>query len=146
MNVNVLLGIPHFFVDKRRIDVGSVVKVRGSPISYRGQRQLLAKRMIELRTTVEEVQAWESTARWKLDVLSKPWVLTRQQREDIDVELREEEARQRAKQKKHKLRDAKYAAKEARHWERRENKRKNLEEVFNAGALRGSETVKAPWE
>ncbi|GAB7363784.1 hypothetical protein MBLNU230_g4352t1 [Neophaeotheca triangularis] len=146
VDVNVLLGIPHFLVDKRPIDIGSIVKVRGSPISYRGQRQLLAKRMIELRSTAEEIQAWEGTARWKRDVLSKPWVLTREEREKVDQELREEEARQKARQKKHKSRDAKAAAREARHHEKREHKRRTMEEMLNAGALKGSETISAPWE
>ena len=68
-------------VELAGIDVGAVVKAKGTIGVFRGARQLLLERIAIVRTTNAEATAWTENTAFHDDVLSKPWNLSeREQR------------------------------------------------------------------
>jgi hypothetical protein len=61
------------------IDVGHVLDIKGSVGTFRENKQILAEKIVHLRSTEQEVVFWEKVAQLKQDVLSKPWVLDRRE-------------------------------------------------------------------
>ncbi|KAG0127439.1 telomere length regulation Stn1, partial [Tuber indicum] len=64
------------FDDLENVSLHSIIKAKGSLGEFRGNKQLLLRRIEVLRDTNDEVNAWTETIRFKKDVLSKPWYLT----------------------------------------------------------------------
>ena len=63
-------------VELAGIDIGVVVKAKGTIGVFRGARQLLLERIAIVRTTNEEAVAWTENTAFHDDVLSKPWNLS----------------------------------------------------------------------
>ncbi|KAL9043920.1 MAG: hypothetical protein Q9214_002909 [Letrouitia sp. 1 TL-2023] len=61
------------------IDIGSVVKVKGVVGEYRGEKQLMLERIFLIRTTTEEAAAWAEYSALHKKVLSKPWVVSKEE-------------------------------------------------------------------
>ncbi|RDA93880.1 hypothetical protein CP533_4515 [Ophiocordyceps camponoti-saundersi (nom. inval.)] len=59
------------------IDVGSVVDVKGGLSLFRDEKQIKIERIKRLRTTADELVLWERRAKFRRDVLDRPWVLER---------------------------------------------------------------------
>ncbi|RCI16179.1 hypothetical protein L249_2753 [Ophiocordyceps polyrhachis-furcata BCC 54312] len=59
------------------IDVGSVVDVKGCLSLFRDEKQIKIERIKRLRTTADELVLWEKRAKFRRDVLDRPWVLER---------------------------------------------------------------------
>lgn len=57
------------------VDVGSVVDVKGALTTFRDAKQLKVEKMIELRSTADEVRLWAKRSAFRRDVLEKPWVV-----------------------------------------------------------------------
>lgn len=57
------------------VDVGAVVDVRGRLSTFRGERQINVEKMVQLRSTEQELALWEKRAKFRRDVLDKPWML-----------------------------------------------------------------------
>lgn len=57
------------------IDVGSIVDVKGSLSTFRDEKQITIEKMVALRSTQQEVALWEKRAKFRNDVLERPWVL-----------------------------------------------------------------------
>lgn len=57
------------------IDVGSVVDVKGGLSTFRDEKQITIEKMHSVKCTAQEVSLWEKRARFRKDVLDKPWVL-----------------------------------------------------------------------
>lgn len=135
LNVNVDLGSPKVTIDGHLIDIGTVLKAKGTIDTFRSQRQLKLERVRIVKDTNEEVKAWQETANWKADVLSKPWVLTEAQKREVDVELERERVVEIEKSRVKKVKDAEHARKKRKYEERKEGKRRVLEGEFDKGAL-----------
>lgn len=146
VDVHVKLGWPSVLLDNKPVQLGDVVKVKGTIDSFRGVRQLELKRMFAVKDTNAEAQAWSEVAKWKTDVLAKPWVLSKADRDKVEAQIRYEERKDREHAKRKREWNAKVSDKRRRHDEKHEAKRRVEEARFNAGALRGSEVILAPWE
>ncbi|KAH9812969.1 Telomere regulation protein Stn1 [Teratosphaeria destructans] len=139
-NVTVTFGIgsPSLTIDAKLVDVGDVIKVKGTISTFRKIRQIEVKRMSVVKDTNAEAHHWSDMAAWRRDVLSKPWVLSTPQRYGIDEKIRKAEKAERERGQKKKAMGAKFEEKRKRHEARYEAKRVELEKVMNAGALYGS--------
>lgn len=135
LDVTVNLSTPHVYVDRHPLSIGTVIKVKGTIDSFRGKRQLKLERIWVVKDTNEEAKAWAETAQWKQDVLSRSWVLTESQRQEIDAQLEREALKEREREKKRKLVGNEYAAKKAKKLEKREEKRRRDEAKLDQGAL-----------
>jgi len=144
-NLNVITKLGSEFnitVGGQVLDIGTVVKVKGTVSEFRDFKQLELKRIWIVPTTNEEVRAWQETAAYKQKILSKPWRLTSSEhnkiKNDIKAERRKEREYERlkeeheARKKEQKKARAEYLAqKEARY----EARRRKEENIMNAGAL-----------
>jgi hypothetical protein len=143
-NVDVITeqGRYDVLVDKAALDIGTVIKVKGTISMFRNVRQLELKRIWIVRSTAEEIAEWEEGAKFKREVLNQPWVLSKErlrdlQQAELGKRLKREET-ERMEQKKHRYEAAKAAKRAERrkeHDERKEAKRKQQENVINEGAL-----------
>jgi len=141
LDAHVKFGAPSLFIDKNSVDIGSIIKAKGTIDSFRNTRQLKLERVSVVKDTSEEVEAWASTSAWKRNVLSKPWVMTLDRRKQLDKQMKHDEIRHAERSKKRRLYDAKDADRKRRKVEKTEEKRKQDELKFNAGALPGSNAV-----
>ncbi|KAF5546820.1 ob-fold nucleic acid [Fusarium napiforme] len=87
------------------IDVGCVVDVKGGLSTFRDERQLTIEKMTKVRGTAQEVTLWEKRAKFKSEVLEKPWVLRSSEirRCRKEAERSEEEAERKRKRIKAKV-------------------------------------------
>lgn len=143
-NVDIYSSIGTFEVriDDVPIDVATVVKAKCTISSFRGNRQLDLKKISVLKDTNEEIAAWRAQTQFKREVLSKPWVLTTEERAAFDAQKVEEEKaaryqakRDQIKQRAHRERKLEREEKRRLHEERTEVKRRAAEERFNQGAI-----------
>ncbi|KAH7342563.1 hypothetical protein BKA65DRAFT_537807 [Rhexocercosporidium sp. MPI-PUGE-AT-0058] len=63
------------------VDVGTVVKVKGRVNNYWNTIQLEAIKIEVLRCTDQEVRCWNEVAAFKREILSGPWVVTKEEEE-----------------------------------------------------------------
>ena len=143
-NVSVSTGLGDFDVqvDGASLDVGTVVKVKGTIAEFRGVKQIDVKSVRVLRSTAEEVGEWADLARWKADVLARPWYLGKrklrelQEADEADARRRvEEERAAQDRELSRKRRKVERLEKMRRHEDRHEMKRRKEEVIFNHGAL-----------
>jgi hypothetical protein len=143
-NVNIQGSLGRFdvLVDDVVLDTGTVVKAKGTIDEWRGTKQIKLERIQIVRSTAEEIQEWEDVARWKREILDKPWVLGREKLEEMEQKHRDDREKELEKQQrkeemkraylvKQRDRDAKRKA----HEEKRERRRRKEEVMMNAGAL-----------
>jgi hypothetical protein len=143
-NVNVIshLGVFKVTIDNQQVDIGTVIKTKGTLSEFRGAKQVELKRVWILSTTNEEAQAWAETATFKENILSKPWHLTSAEHRQITNEIKLERRKARdyerrkteheaKKREQRKTREA-YLAQKAAKLEVRHRK-ENI--MMNAGAL-----------
>ena len=146
-------GLPRVVIDSRVVvEVGMILRIKGTLDSFRNERQIELKLVRTIKDTNEESASWLDTAKWKRDVLSKPWVLTERDMREVDDLIREEDKRERDKQRKKREWAKKYEEKKRAfddkkkaHNEKKEAKREKQERQFNDGALDGSDVIPAPW-
>lgn len=141
LDIHVKLGLPALYIDKQLIEIGDVIKAKGTIDTFRNTRQLKLERMSIVKDTGAEVKAWAETAKWKRDVLSKPWVLTKEKRNEIDEQIRQNRIKERERSKKRRAFDEKHAERKKTRLEKVETKRKEAEMKYNAGALLGSSHI-----
>jgi len=143
-NVNVIsqFGVFEIAVDNRNLDIGTVLKAKGTISEFRGVKQLELKRVQIVSSTDEEAQAWAETAAFKSTVLSIPWRVTSAQHSEIQAKIKAD--KKRAKEYDKRIRDyqakrAEYEAKKAAHERqkelKREVRRRKEEAMMNAGSL-----------
>lgn len=89
-NVNIVspFGVFEVIVDNQRLDIGTVVKAKGTLSEFRGIKQVELKRVWVVTSTNEEAQAWAETARFKQEVLSHPWHLRSSKVKQIKDKIR----------------------------------------------------------
>ncbi|KAL8797171.1 MAG: hypothetical protein Q9195_000638 [Heterodermia aff. obscurata] len=85
-------------VDLTGVDVGSVIKIKGSIGTFRGTRQIQLERLWIVRTTNEEASAWSKTATFRRKVLSIPWVLADQEERRAKRKAEGYEAKRKARE------------------------------------------------
>ncbi|KAK5119739.1 hypothetical protein LTR85_007315 [Meristemomyces frigidus] len=146
VDVHINLGLPAVFLDDRPVEVGAVIKAKGTIDSFRNVRQLELKRMFIVKDTNAEAEEWAKMAELKRETLSRPWTLTQADRDMVDEKIRLEESEQREHASKKKEWDGRISEKRRRHDEKYELKRREKEIKYNAGALKGSNIILAPWE
>lgn len=66
-------------LDLTNIDVGSVVKIKGTVMVYREQMKIRLKAITIIRDTKAEVKCWNDAVAFRREVLAKPWVVTKEQ-------------------------------------------------------------------
>ena len=143
-NVNVRAGVGFFqvLVNDQVVDVGTVIKAKGTLTQFRHNMQLEMKRVSVVHTTAEEAQSWAQAAEFKENVLSRPWIITVQEQD----EFRQQEQRERQKaverersRREHRARKEqrldKHRAKLAQYEEREDRELRKLEKRYNEGAL-----------
>ncbi|KAG8623536.1 hypothetical protein KVT40_008512 [Elsinoe batatas] len=130
------------FLDGTTLQPGMVVKAKGTFSSFRGIRQVELKRLALIKDTAEEMAAWEAEARFKREVLARPWVLTEEERREIDEGWRKEDAQMKLEEARRELKGKERARKKevverkrAKREREEEGKRRVLEERMNEGAL-----------
>ncbi|KAF2274091.1 uncharacterized protein EI97DRAFT_382203 [Westerdykella ornata] len=143
-NVNVYSGLGNFavMVNGEEIDVGTVLKVKGTISEFRGNKQVELKRVWIVKTTDEEVKAWLETARFKKEVLDVPWHITKGEHRRIVVAEKyekkkraEKERLQREYEEKRMERKRRKEKEMAERERKLEIKRKQEEIIMNEGAL-----------
>lgn len=143
-NVNVVSksGVFEITVDDRIVNIGTVLKAKGTISEFRGAKQLELKRVQIVSSTEEEAQAWVDTAAFKTAVLSIPWRVTSIQHSGIKSKIKAEKKRAKEYDKRvreYELKRAEHeaakAAHEARREARREVRRRKEEAMMNAGSL-----------
>ena len=145
LNVYDTWGLASLFINNQPIHVGTVLKVKGTIAEFR-ERQIELKRVFLVKDTNEEVAFWAGLARHRRDVLSKPWVLSPADMkvldDQIEAETRKEEERKNARRAKYEVSKERKAENDEKRQRQAEKKRR----LFDAGALKGSDVIKAPWE
>lgn len=136
------LGCYDVIVDNTILDIGTVVKVKCTISEWRQTKQLELKRIHIVRSTADEVKAWQEVVRWKRDVLGKPWVLSKKQLLDLEAAEAEIRRQRRSEERAEEERQRQKVAKKARRAEKMkvfeekaEKKRRQEEVIMNAGAL-----------
>jgi hypothetical protein len=135
-------GVFDVVVDDQRLEIGTVVKAKGTLSEFRGLKQIDLKRIWVVSTTDEEAQAWAEAATFKDDVLSRPWHLTSAEHIQIKGNIKSEKKKlqdyERRKveheAKKEEQRQAQKAYLADRE-KRMEARRRKEEVMMNAGAL-----------
>jgi hypothetical protein len=115
-----------------RIDIGSVVKVKGTIGAFRSVRQIALERLEVVLDTNAEVRFWMQRTQLFADVLSKPWKLSAEEQKQLlkeaegeveyskgRVERRAQRlAKEQRREKRHAEKTAKEQRREKRHAER----------------------------
>jgi hypothetical protein len=143
-NVNVRAGLGFFNVqiDDTAVDIGTVIKVKCTIEEFRGVKQLDLQRVSVIKTTAEEIKAWDGLSQFKKSVLSSPWALTNEELEILQQEIvtenndiRMAEIDHEEHLKRHKERKKEKAETWRKREVKREIRRRNEEVLMNAGAL-----------
>lgn len=67
-------------VEFQGVDVGTVVKLKGTIGSWRSERQIQLERLWIVPSTAGELAAWNENAIFAAEVLSRPWVMDENRR------------------------------------------------------------------
>jgi hypothetical protein len=143
-NLNVIsqFGVFEITVDHERIEIGTVLKAKGTISEFRGVKQLDLKRIHIVASTDEEAQAWAETAAFKINTLSAPWRITSSQHSEIKSKIKAEKKRTKdydRSVREYKTKKAEHEAARAAHLVRkeakRETRRRREEAMMNSGAL-----------
>ncbi|KAL9622308.1 MAG: hypothetical protein Q9160_003319 [Pyrenula sp. 1 TL-2023] len=118
-----------------QIELGSVIKVKGTITTFRDIRQIHLERVAIQLDTEAEVEFWKQRLQTFQGVLSKPWRLSKQQQKKLqEAEGRAERRRERSSRQA--AREEKDADRIVRYYEKEEQKRAQGAEVAKDAALR----------
>lgn len=126
------------------IRTGSVLKLKGTPSTWRGTFQISLLRVFVVSTTAEEDRAWVDYAEFCTRVLCRPWTLTAAQVKELEAadkrRLREERERvmkDKEREERRKTRRKEWEEKVRRHEDRAERKRAKEADLLNGRSLEG---------
>ena len=111
------------------------MKAKGTLCTFRDDRQVALCRLSVIRDTGEEAKAWAELARFRSEVLSRPWLLTSKEVSDLRERQQRNFARISLKSKKEKSRESRKRARDEKIREEGEHNRYLTERHFNKGAL-----------
>jgi hypothetical protein len=100
-----------------RVDLGSVVKVKGTITTFRSVRQIALERLEIVPDTNAEVRFWTQRTQLFADVLSKPWVVSVDEQARLLKEAQGEVEDTKGRAARREKRLAKERAREKRHAE-----------------------------
>ena len=138
--------------DLTDVDVGSVVKVKGTVGDWRGTRQILLERIGVVKDTNEEVQCWEQNTKFLADILSKPWYVSPREQKRLLKEAEGVKEKDRGSDEKRRQRQRLKEKREERHrqqilesWEREEAERGKKADEYRKDVMAtvGTSTKKA---
>ena len=98
-----------------RIEIGSVVKVKGTVSNFRSVRQIALERLEIIADTNAEVRFWAQRTKLFADVLSKPWTLSVEEQKRMLKEAEGEVEDNKARAARRMERSAKERKREKRH-------------------------------
>jgi hypothetical protein len=81
------------------IDIGHVLDVRGSLKVFRDVKAIRVEKILQIRSTEQEMRFWTKLAEFRKDVLNEPWILDRR---EVRRCRKEAEGQDEKKQKKRK--------------------------------------------
>jgi Telomere regulation protein Stn1 len=126
-----------------RVDVGSVVKVKGTITTFRSVRQIALERLEIVPDTNAEVRFWTQRIQLFADVLSKPWVVSVDEQarllEEAEGEVDDIKGRAARREKrlaKERTREKRHAEEIAKAYEVEEKGRERAAEEARADGLR----------
>lgn len=136
-DMTVSAGLGHFdiLIDGVLLEVGMVVKAKGTLASFREVRQLDLKRLTIVNDTNDEAAAWKAAAEFKRDVLSRPWVLDDHKKRGIDDKLALDARESRHHALKQRQKRARHQSRRLDRERHREQRRQVEESEMNHGAL-----------
>lgn len=140
------MGVFRVLVNKKPIDIGTILKIKSTISQFRGMKQLAMKIVHVVESTNAEADAWAEVAEYKRSVLSQPWVLTTSHQNRIDRDLKAEDLKEWEHEKRRRKHDARNAERRREHEEKLARRREQKEQHYNAGALPGSNILKMPWQ
>ncbi|KAI9699967.1 MAG: hypothetical protein M1836_002501 [Candelina mexicana] len=132
-------------IDINGIDLGSVVKVKGTIDSFRGVRQIVLQRistffpdfLSHLNSAVISVKgvltAWEELNAFRTSVLSKPWYLSSEAQQQLELEEQKRERRKKQKKRREIERENRRASRMRRDSLRVEERHQRRGKVRNEG-------------
>jgi hypothetical protein len=126
-----------------RVDLGSVVKVKGTVTTFRSVRQIALERLEIVPDTNAEVRFWTQRTQLFVDVLSKPWVVSVDEQARLlkEAEGKVEDTKGRAAKREKRLakertREKRHAEEIAKAYEMEEKGRERAAERARADGLR----------
>lgn len=128
-------GISNLFSSAVPLCIGTVVKAKGTLCTFRGDRQVVLRRLSVIPDTGEEAKAWAELAKFRSEILLQPWLLTSKEVSDLRERQQRNFARMSLKAKKGKSRGCRKRVMEEQIREDGEKDRHLLEQHFNKGAL-----------
>ncbi|KAJ4408341.1 hypothetical protein N0V91_003345 [Didymella pomorum] len=143
-NVHVIsqFGVFDIVVDNVNVDIGTVLKAKGTISEFRGVKQLELRRVQIVSSTNEESQAWAESAAFKTKVLSNKWRITSAEHAVIKAKIKAEKKKAKEYDKRlreYEVKKSEYEAAKSAHEAKREAKlearRRKEELMMNAGAL-----------
>lgn len=137
--------LPVVLLDGKKVEVGEVVQVKGTLTMFRQEKQIVLKRLRRIKDTNEEAVWWSRMADWKRTTLSKPWVISDEDKAKVDQRQKREEQESRKEEKRNSRRNQRRKEWEERHAIKEEMKRSQQEERMNRHALEGSNILPVPW-
>ncbi|RDA88085.1 hypothetical protein CP532_5291 [Ophiocordyceps camponoti-leonardi (nom. inval.)] len=117
------------------IDVGSVVDVKGCLSLFRDEKQIKIERIKRLRTTADELVLWEKRAKFRHEVLDRPWVLDRAEIRRCRKEA--ERSEKTVKRKERRRPDAGVTTTKKGSGRQQEDVTAHVRDMIRSGALKG---------
>lgn len=136
-NVNVRAGLGEFEVeiDDIRVNIGTIIRAKCTICLWFGTKQLDLQRANIVKTTRREVESWREVARFKRKILSKPWVLPKEEVRRLEAAWKaeqKEEQRQRTRWNEYRQKKQQKERKEEAIYEK---SRREQEQIMDEGAL-----------
>ena len=128
-------GVLNLFSSAIPLCIGTVVKAKGTLCTFRGGRQISLCRLSVIRDTEEEAIAWAELAKFRSEILLRPWFLAPKKVRDLRERQQRELARKSLKADRRRHRERKTRLRNEKTCEKLEQKRKFLEQRFSEGAL-----------
>jgi hypothetical protein len=126
-----------------RVDLGSVVKVKGTITTFRSVRQIALERLEIVPDTNAEVRFWTQRTQLFADVLSKPWIVSVSEQarllKEAEGEVEDTKGRAARREKrlaKERRREKRHAEEIAKAYEVEEKEREHAAERARADGLR----------
>ena len=114
----------HPRIDGTVIDIGTVLKAKGTITSYNDVYQVQLERAFLIQTTDEELRVWDDYTSFVNKTLSKPWVLDKPKLRELEREHRQTARKAEVERERRRQEDQR---REQRRCEKREMMRKREE-------------------
>ncbi len=135
-------GDHHVHLNNQEINIGTVLKLKGTLHVYRSTFQLTLLRAFIVYTTDEEAQAWNDYAHFCGNVLSRPWLLSDGElraiaaaEKDKGIKAREADRLERERVRRYREKRMAWEERKRRHEDKAEKRREKETRVLDGNAL-----------